>query len=176
MRLFPALAAITALVVVVISGLATTEANSLVRNDGGTKPREFVVVCALYTASDVEGRKLAKVPITYDPRFAILAKVEEVVAGSAPWRPGEKVLFLIHSPALMFGRYRFGGERFRFTFQDLGTSAKDCRYCVAKLASEPAKGSPANPADRADGNRKQRGSRRSSAERSASLGEGRVSS
>lgn len=149
-----------ALIVVVISGLATTEANG-VRNDGETKPREFVVVCALYTASDVELRKLAKVPITYDPRFAILAKVEEVVEGSAPWRPGEKVLFLIHSPARMFGQARFGGERFRFTFQDLVSSAKDCRYCVVKLARESVEGSPANPADRADGNRKQRGSRRS---------------
>lgn len=101
------------------SVLAMTVQTPDSKNDRRTpyrpKPGDFVVVCTLF-----EGRPPGATdstptePITYDPRFKIGARVERVTLGESPWRVGEAVTFVIHSPTLTLGN-SFTGKQFALT-------------------------------------------------------------
>ena len=87
-------------------------------------PRDFIVVCTLFKgrapgASDSTPR----LPITYDPRFDVGARVERVTLGESPWRIGDVVTFVIHSTTLTLGN-RFAGQPFALTFSHFRPTTK----------------------------------------------------
>jgi hypothetical protein len=92
------------------------------------KPGDFVIVCTLFNGPPPgPPPKLKEILITYDPRFVIGARVEEVSFGKSPWPKGETLSFLIHSPALMLGGYAFSGKRFSLTFSPFVPKSKEDR-------------------------------------------------
>jgi len=112
-----------ALAITTVSILAVlVTASDVVAQDNG-KPAaykaersDFVIVCTLFkgrapgaTASTL------KEPITYDPRFEIGARVERVTLGKSPWRAGDRVTFVIHSPASLLPD-DFAAQEFELTF------------------------------------------------------------
>src|SRR5262245_4474026 len=77
---------------------------------------DFVVVCTLFNGRAPGATpSTPKEPITYDPRFEIGARVERVTLGNSPWRPGDRVTFVIHSPTLLLSN-DFSGQQFELTF------------------------------------------------------------
>jgi hypothetical protein len=90
------------------------------------KPGDFTVICTLF-AKDPPGRvSRADIPITYDPRFLIGARVETVTLGASPWKAGESLRFMIHSPTLMLGG-EFDGQRYAMTFSRFRPKSEDDR-------------------------------------------------
>jgi hypothetical protein len=80
------------------------------------KRTDFVVVCTLFNGPPKGGKViLPDIPITYDPRFVIGARVERVDFGKPPWPVGTFLNFLIHSPTMLFGGAP-SGEQFLLTF------------------------------------------------------------
>ena len=80
------------------------------------KSGDFVVVCTLFTGR-APGASAAtpNEPITYDPRFDLGVRIERVTVGNSPWRVGDLVTFLIHSPTLLLGG-NYSGQQFALTF------------------------------------------------------------
>ncbi len=80
------------------------------------QPGDFTLVCTLFKGP-APGSSLQApvVPITYDPRFQIGARIERVTRGIAPWRVGQIVTFVIHSPSLLLPG-NFAGQQFVLTF------------------------------------------------------------
>jgi hypothetical protein len=84
----------------------------------GYKPTasDFVVVCTLFNGrAPGATASTAKEPITYDPRFEIGARIERVTLGKSPWRPDDRLTFVIHSPSLLLAK-DFSGQQFELTF------------------------------------------------------------
>ena len=80
------------------------------------KSGDFVAVCTLFKGrAPGASASTPKEPITYDPRFELGARVERVTAGDSPWRVGDLVTFLIHSPSLLLGD-NYSGQQFALTF------------------------------------------------------------
>jgi len=97
-------------------------ARQVVAQDNGKrtvyKPKasDFVVVCTLFKGrAPGATASTTKEPITYEPRFEIGARVERVTLGESPWRAGDRVTFLIHSPTLLLPS-DFAGQEFELTF------------------------------------------------------------
>lgn len=79
------------------------------------KPGDIVIVCTVFKGR-APGTTVStpREPITYDPRFDVGARVERVIVGKSPWRVGDLVTFVIHSPTLMLGD-SFSGRQFQLT-------------------------------------------------------------
>src|SRR3954468_17111110 len=92
-------ATIVATLAVVAGGTQVTTQDKDQRKPAAS---DFVVVCTLFK-SRAPGATAStpKEPITYDPRFEIGARVERVTLGKSPWRAGDRVTFVIHSPTLL---------------------------------------------------------------------------
>jgi hypothetical protein len=89
------------------------------------EPRDFVVVCTLFKGRAPGSTEATPTePITYDPRFEIGARVERIALGEPPWRVGDRVTFVIHSPSLLLGS-RFVGEQFELTFSPFRPTTKN---------------------------------------------------
>ena len=75
------------------------------------------------------------IPIELDARFAVRVRVKTVILGQSPWAPGSEQVFLIHSPAEMFGLDELNGEPFRFDFNVCRPAAAEQsgRYCVTEV-------------------------------------------
>lgn len=109
------------------AGIGDSKATPVKVRQGRYVPKrgDFTVVCTLFN-SDPPGRvSLSDIPITYDPMFVVGARVEHVMLGTSPWKVGESVRFLIHSPTLMLGGYQFDGQRFSMTFSPFRPKTKD---------------------------------------------------
>lgn len=105
-----------------------------------TKPgaSDFVILGSVFMSKAEPDPNLPRVPVTYDPHFEILVKVQKVLSGSSPWAAGASVVFIIHSPGLMFSTHEMSGQNFVFTF----TAEADnywCRYCLKDLKPEKKK-------------------------------------
>jgi hypothetical protein len=104
---------ITAFAALVV--LSPVAAHTRQRTTYKPKPADFVVVCTLF-----EGRapgataSTPREPITYDPRFDLGARIERVTLGKSPWRAGDLVTFVIHSPSLLLG-HTYSGRQFVLT-------------------------------------------------------------
>jgi hypothetical protein len=109
-------------------------ATSLVDAAPDERPR-FMIEGAVTMSKDPVPTDVSAIPITFDARFVVRMKVERVLSGRSPWTVGSEQVFLIHSPARMFGKYATKGERFRVTFEKGPEPAydRDCRYCVVGL-------------------------------------------
>lgn len=82
--------------------------------------------------------KLPRIPITFDPHFEILVKVEKVLSGNSPWAAGASVVFIIHSPGRTFQTHEMSGQKFLFTFS---TEVDNywCKYCLQDVRPEKRK-------------------------------------
>jgi hypothetical protein len=89
------------------------------------KAGDFAVICSLFMKDPPGHVNLPDIPITYDPRFLIGARVEQVTLGSSPWKVGESVRFLIHSPTLTLGGYPVDGQRYVLTFSPFRPKTED---------------------------------------------------
>ena len=76
------------------------------------------------------------VRITGDARILIRIRIDKILVGTAPWKQGQTMAFLIHSPSLMFGPRDVSGQQFRFTFsaEEGPVPEGGCRYCLTALA------------------------------------------
>jgi hypothetical protein len=88
------------------------------------EPRDFVVVCTLFKgrapgATDSTPTE----PVTHDPRFEIGARVERIALGESPWRVGDRVTFVIHSPSVLLPS-SFVGQQFELTFSPFRPTTK----------------------------------------------------
>ena len=109
---------LVALGAVVVASHAAGEQNGQ-RTAYEPKPGDFVVVCTLFNGRPPGATASTPTePITYDPRFAIGARVERIALGESPWRAGVLVTFVIHSPTLLLGP-SFAGQQFALTFSPL---------------------------------------------------------
>ena len=108
-------------------GPAVTPSPRSQRSGGGyvPKPGDFTVVCTLFKGDPPGKVSLPDIPITYDPRFVVGARIDEVTLGSSPWKVGAVVRFLIHSPTLMLGGYQFDGRKVAMTFSPFRPKTKD---------------------------------------------------
>jgi hypothetical protein len=107
-----------ALAAVVVASHAAGEQNGQ-RTAYEPKPGDFVVVCTLFNGRPPGATASTPTePITYDPRFAVGARVERIALGESPWRAGDLVTFVIHSPTLLLGP-SFAGQQFALTFSPL---------------------------------------------------------
>ena len=105
-------------------------ASDVVAQDNGKraaykrKPSDFVIVCTLYKGrAPGATASTPKEPITYDPRFEIGARVERVTLGESPWRAGDRVTFVIHSPASLLPS-DFAAQEFELTFSPFRPTTK----------------------------------------------------
>jgi len=105
-----------------------------------TKPEasDFVILGSVFMSKAEPDPNLPRFPITYDPHFEILVKVQKVLSGSSPWAAGTSVVFIIHSPGLMFHTYDMSGQNFVFTFTPEPDNSW-CRYCLKDLQPEKKK-------------------------------------
>ena len=105
------------------------------REPGPSKNARFSIVGSVTISKDPVSPDVQPIPITFDARFVIRLKIEKIVSGASPWKVGTEQVFLIHSPARMFGGYDVRAKRFRFTFQTRPgpASERDCQYCVIEL-------------------------------------------
>ena len=71
----------------------------------------------LYNEPFTKANKLKPIPLTFEAWFGVWARVLQVVRGSCPFKPGEKLAFVIHSPSLTFGGYWYDGKDFFLTLQ-----------------------------------------------------------
>lgn len=86
---------------------------------------DFVVVCTLFKGRAPGATDSTPLePITYDPHFEIGARIERVHLGDSPWRVGNVVTFVIHSPTLMLG-HNFAGKQFKLTFSPFRPTSDD---------------------------------------------------
>lgn len=116
MRIRYATGLTVALLAVLLAGNEVTAQHSGQRTVYQPKPLDFAVVCSLFSGRAPGARaSTPKEPITYDPRFEIGARVERITLGKSPWRPGDRVTFVIHSPALLLPS-DFSGQEFELTF------------------------------------------------------------
>jgi hypothetical protein len=119
------LAILVAAFVQVISATQTGVESTSQRTAYKPKSGDFVIVCTLFkgrapgatTSTPTE-------PITYDAHFEIGARVERVTLGQSPWRVGDRVTFLIHSPVSLLGS-AFSGQQFALTFSPFTPTTKD---------------------------------------------------
>jgi hypothetical protein len=85
---------------------------------------DFVVVCTLFKGrAPGATASTPKEPITYDPRFEIGARVERVTLGKSPWRAGDRITFVIHSPTVLLAN-DFSGQEFELTFSPFRPTTK----------------------------------------------------
>lgn len=117
---------------------------------GTYKPKsgDFVVVCTLFKGrAPGASASTPKEPITYDPRFDLGARIERVTMGNSPWRVGDLVTFLIHSPSLLLAD-NYSGRQFALTFSPFRAKTKsdkvwfkpETRYVLQWV--EPVKADP----------------------------------
>src|SRR5262245_14081100 len=84
----------------------------------GYKPKsgDFIVVCTLFKGlAPGATASTPTEPITYDAHFDIGSRVERVTLGPSPWRVGDRVTFLVHSPVSLLGG-AYSGRQFTLTF------------------------------------------------------------
>jgi hypothetical protein len=116
--------AILAVFFVVATGSQITAQGSGRRTAYSPKSSDFVVVCTLFNGRAPGATALTpKEPITYDPRFEIGARIERVPLGKSPWRAGDRVTFVIHSPTLLLPS-DFSGRQFELTFSPFRPASK----------------------------------------------------
>ena len=91
------------------------------------KKDDFTVVCTLFNGKPPDIKEGPPyIPITYDPNIILGARIEGVTFGSSPWQPGTSVQFLVHSPALLLGKYAYSsGHRFALTFSHFHPTTKE---------------------------------------------------
>jgi hypothetical protein len=107
---------IAAALTVLAAGAQGTAPDKGQRTPYKPTPSDFVVVCTLFKGPAPGATALTpKEPITYDPQFQIGARVERVTLGKSPWRAGDRVTFVIHSPTLLLSN-DFSGQEFELTF------------------------------------------------------------
>jgi hypothetical protein len=111
------------------------------------KPTDFAIVCTLFNGppkgAEVE---LPDVPITYDARIVVGARVERLEFGNSPWVVGTSLSFVIHSPTVLLGD-RFSGEQFVLTFspfrpttpEDKIWFSPDTKYLLQAIERVPPK-------------------------------------
>ena len=105
------IAAFAALVV-----LSPVAAHTRQRTTYKPKSADFKVVCTLFKGrAPGATASTPREPITYDPRFELGARIERVTLGNSPWRVGDLVTFVIHSPSLLLGG-AYPGQQFVLTF------------------------------------------------------------
>jgi hypothetical protein len=102
-------------------------------------PGDFILICTIYE-NDPPGATppIPQVPITFDPRFVVGARVENVLSGPSPWKKGTVLRFLIHSPTLMFVGVNPDGKRYEMTFStnttfDKATGSATMNYVIKAL-------------------------------------------
>jgi hypothetical protein len=115
-------------VLVTFAGLATAEEPRAERPKYELQPGDFTIVCRLFNPDQVPADfkvSLPDIPITYDARILLNARVESVAAGESPWPPGTALQFVVHSPTLMSGGYGFSGAQFSLTFSPFTPRTED---------------------------------------------------
>lgn len=81
------------------------------------QPGDFTVVCTLFNGDDTPSLTIKDgIPVTYDPRILVGARIERVTFGKSPWPVGSVLNFVVHSPTLMLGGYGFSGKKYVMTF------------------------------------------------------------
>lgn len=99
---------------------------------------DFELICTVYNGGPPGMPSDAPaIPLSFDPRFEIGARVESVAFGTTPWPPGRLLRFLIHSPTRTFGGYGFSGRRYRLRFRQK-ISKGSPEFSLIYLAAEPA--------------------------------------
>jgi hypothetical protein len=79
--------------------------------------KSCTALVTLFNKRFADESQVSHLPLTYDPRFAIRALVNEVIAGACPFSPKDRAIFLIHSPSLTFGGYWFHNKQFYVTLE-----------------------------------------------------------
>ena len=115
---------------------------------GSEGPSTFVVTATVLPLNEHDARAAKAVPITYDARFLFRARIESVVSGSPPWKPGQILDFSIHSPTRTFRGTKVEGRRVKLTFREKDPKPglngpqpgpfEDCVYCLSGLELEAA--------------------------------------
>ena len=104
--------------------------------------RDFILICTIYE-HDAPGAKppIPEIPLNFDSRFVIGARVEKVLSGPSAWSEGQAVRFLIHSPTLMFVDQNPDKKQYRMTFSsntstDKATGTSNTTYVLRALSAE----------------------------------------
>jgi len=134
--------------VAVVSATQTAVESTSQRTAYRPKSGDFVIVGTLFKGrAPGATASTSTEPITYDPHFEIGARVERVTLGQSPWRVGDLVTFVVHSPVSLLGS-AFSGQQFALTFSPFVPKTKDdkiwfepeTRYLLQWV--EPVKKSP----------------------------------
>lgn len=117
-------ATLLAVLAVIGAGTEITAQDNARQDSYKLRPSDFMVVCTLFNGpAPGSTASTPKEPITYDPRFEIGARIERVTLGKSPWRAGDRVTFVIHSPAILL-RNDFSAQQFELTFSSFRPTSK----------------------------------------------------
>jgi hypothetical protein len=85
--------------------------------------REFEVLATTFNPKGPLPPRIPVLPVTYDPRFQILLRVDQVLAGPSPFPVGQQLVLLIHSPTLLYGGYGFDKKPYAYRFRETRASS-----------------------------------------------------
>lgn len=79
--------------------------------------RECTLLVTLSNEPFANETDIPQIALTFDARIAVRAVVEDAPQGACGLAPGERAVFLIHSPSRTFGGYSFEGRRVFLTLE-----------------------------------------------------------
>lgn len=100
--------------VMTTSAVVLTGAASPVKPPG---QESCTALVTLFNKPFADESHVPQLPLTYDPRFEIRALVNQILAGTCPFSPKGRAIFLIHSPSLTFGGDWFFNKQFYVTLE-----------------------------------------------------------
>jgi hypothetical protein len=78
-------------------------------------PPTFKALVTVYNSCSGATPGTSPIPVTNDANICILVQFDRLLEGKSPFSAGSRIVFLVHSPTLLFGGYGFDGKQFVFT-------------------------------------------------------------